>query len=131
MFSNAEWMQQSFSDDEYQRTDEEVIQYTIDDLIDEQRMEQIEPVFNRDGFYYDRLNNSAWHEWKGTAWKGDVEDFKYRLGQCNARILEPDEVEAIKALIVYGSCPFELKLLLWEHKHQVANRNMRRDWRKD
>jgi hypothetical protein len=126
MFNNTEWQHQSFSDDEYQRTDAEVRQLTIDDLT-EQGFKQIPPFFNRNGTYYDRLANYAWHEWSGTAWEGSVDQFKYELSQLDARILEPDEVKAIKTLIVYGSCPTELYQLLWDHESKVMLRNIIRN----
>lgn len=128
MFSNTEWQHQSFSDDEYQRTDAEVRQLAIDDLL-EQGFKQIEPVFNREGWYYDRHANYVWHEWSGTAWEGDVDQFKYELSQHDARILERDEVKAIKTLIVYGSCPMVLRQLLWDHDNKVMLRNTIRNTR--
>ena len=122
MFNNYEWLFQSFPEDEYQRTDDEVCQLTIDGLIND-KFEQIEPVFNRDGWYYDRLANHSWYEWKGTAWKAEVDQFKYELGQHDARILEPAEVKAIKTLIVYGSCNLELRQLLWDHDNKIMTRD--------
>lgn len=122
LFGNTQWVHESLADDDIQRTDDEVRQLTIDDLLS-QGFKQIDPVFNSEGWYYDRGRDACWHEWSGTAWEGNVDDFKYELSQLEARILEPAEVKAIRTLMVYGSCPRELQDLLWHHSNKVMLRN--------
>jgi hypothetical protein len=127
MFSNIEWLHIPLAEEE-PRTDEEIRQLTIEELID-QRFEQITPVFNREGWYYDRLKKFSWYEWSGTAWKAEVSQFVWELDQHNAKLLEPAEVKAIKTLIVYGSCNLALKQLLWDHSHKSMHRAICRNGR--
>jgi len=127
-FGNMEWVYRS-----EETTDAEVFDCVVDQLV-EDKFERLTPVFNRDGWYYDRLAKRSWYEWKGTAWtnKGCADQFLYELSQHDARMLEPAEVKAIRTLMVYGSANQELLELLWQHEHKVMLRNIYRDailWR--
>lgn len=71
----------------------------------------IEPVFNRDGFYYDRLDKRCWIEYKDKAYQyGDPEDFLYsiRVVYLN-KLMSKECMKSIKLLISEGLAPRELK----------------------
>lgn len=44
---------------------------------------EITPVFNRNGWYYNRLNKSCWFEVNGYAFKTSINDFKFQLDLLN------------------------------------------------
>lgn len=90
-------------------------------------LEQTKPVFNRDGWYYDRKTNNCWAEWNGTAWKMDKQQFLYELQQLNTPTLHPDEVKAIQTLILFGNCPKSLRQLLKQHQeNESINQSIKR-----
>jgi hypothetical protein len=94
------------------------------------RYVEITPVFNRDGWYYDRIAKIAWYEYNGMAWINDrTDDFLYELQCLNARWLNKDEVKAIKTLIVYGSCPKSLYEIMYQHELNTQHRNICRNSR--
>jgi hypothetical protein len=62
-------------------------------------MKEIEPVFNRNGRYYDRLNKKAWYEWNGKAFlENRIDDFIYEFNNLSVRILSKEEFSAFKLL---------------------------------
>lgn len=66
--------------------------------------DKIIPVFNRNGYFFDRLTKIAWLEINGEAWKyGNWESFKFDLdiNQGNNRI-HPTVYVAIKTLMSQG-----------------------------
>lgn len=113
-------------------TDEQVLQYGIKYLANDGALIQIDPVFYRDGWYYDRRLRMSWYEWRGTAWTERTEgalskQFLYELSEHSARILEPDEIAAIKTLAIYGSVSKGQKELLYMHQQKIALRDIRRE----
>ncbi len=74
----------------------------------------MKPIFNRDGWYYDRKKKYAWYECNGRAWDGShcTEDFIYEMQQLDVKALTQTERKAIETLIIYKICPKELKDLL-------------------
>lgn len=69
----------------------------------ENRCKAITPIFNRDGWYYNRLTKLEWYEYKGFAFipenSKSGEMFKYRMKLLNARVLTTREVAAYKELL--------------------------------
>lgn len=66
--------------------------------------ERIEPVFNRDGWYYDRLSRSAWYEFGGRAYRcPNSDDFLFELRSLCAseRPLPAAAMSAIEVLAAY------------------------------
>jgi len=104
-----------------------------------QRMQEdgytkIVPLFNRDGWYYDRWLKLTWYEKDGYAWKhkdlnSDTELFLYTLDQLNTKCLNCEEINAIKTLMIYGICPKELKDLLFRHSYNMQIIQSQRDVR--
>lgn len=88
------------------------------------RCQFLVPVFNRDGWYYDRIRNFSWYEYANIACtkEGEEKQFLYELEQLNTKVLEPAEIKAINTLRVYGSCPKELVELLYKDEQ---NRHLR------
>lgn len=64
---------------------------------------KITPIFNRNGYYYDRLKKITWLEINGEAWKyGSVKSFQYdlKINIGNNRI-HNELYQALKTLIGY------------------------------
>jgi hypothetical protein len=64
------------------------------------RLVEFSPVFNRDGYYYDRKTKVAWYEVEGRAFIGSSDYFLYEL-QCLEAMERPflqEEVDAVKIL---------------------------------
>lgn len=100
------------------------------------KLTQIDPVFNRDGWYYDRLAKQSWYEIAGTAWKVLPEfthtslyetSFLYELETLNIRMLSQAELDAIHTLKAYRNCPESLKEMLYLHNWAKANRDIERE----
>lgn len=91
--------------------------------------QQIEPVFNRNGWYYDRTTKESWYEFGGKAWASESGQFLYELALLNTPWLKDEEIESIKTLKLYGNCPRVLLEMLWRHQDNVDLRNLRRDYK--
>ena len=118
MFGNYEWLNE---------TKEDVIAE-----LESEGFKRISPVFNRDGFYYNRIARRCWHEWQGTAWLGEESMFLYELKLHNVRMLTHAERQAITTLMKYRSCPPELYDTLYYHNIKIMQRNIFRQafrWR--
>ena len=93
------------------------------------RVTEIEPVFNRDGRYYDRINRVVWFEYNGLAFKEkDIDSFVYILNSLDSRILTTKEHEALIALC--NSHIVSKKLysrLFWEDCHARMIRDIPRE----
>jgi hypothetical protein len=68
---------------------------------------QIEPIFNRNGFYFDRFKKFYWFEVNGTAWKYSRDakgTFNYKMNVVNLseRVYREKVMNAIKLLIKEG-----------------------------
>lgn len=110
MFSNIEWF--TDSRDEF--------------LLEVSRCgyEIMGPILNRDGFYYDRINKFAWHEYNGYGYtcsdlhKKFINDLQF----IEYRILSEEEIKAIKTMLLYNlGNKQELRRYLYEHflKNQI------------
>lgn len=126
-FNNLFWLVTSEVEEGDVETSLEVNVPLIIEELKEEGLEQIEPTFRRDGWYYDRLQRRCWYEWRGTAWRAERSQFEYELEMLQSRILEREEVKAIRTLISYGSCPLELRRLLWRHEQLVHLREIYRE----
>ncbi len=74
--------------------------------------EEITPIFQRNGWYYDRKEDFAWIEVNGRAWRDKrTDDFLYRLSIQNHRPLADVERQAIEALMRRNMCPKALRKL--------------------
>ena len=98
-------------------------------------LEEYIAIFNRDGWYYDRLNNRTWYEFDGWGWEPKEADdgvamFLHELEHLNTRWLEPTVVEAIKVLIDAKVCKRQLRQLLRSHEDNVGVRDVIRRFRK-
>ncbi len=104
---------------------------TYRELVQEElRYVEVPPVFNRDGWYYDRIAKIAWYEYNGMAWINDNPgQFLYELQCLNSRWLNKDEVKAIKILMIYGSCPKSLIEALVQNEHNFQHRDVYRNAR--
>jgi hypothetical protein len=63
------------------------------------RHKKIAPIFNRNGFYYDRVSKQCWMEIDGIAFEYPAGDFIYRLKMLNHRKLSDTEFKSLKLLI--------------------------------
>ncbi len=62
---------------------------------------EIPPVFNRDGYYYDRIRKLCWIECNGRAWLYDAGSFLYEL-KCLTALERPftqSEISSIRNLL--------------------------------
>lgn len=60
---------------------------------------QIDPVFFKDGWYYDRFGNHTWIEFGGRAWAyDDVEYFKFELNTYHNRLPRQRVIAALETL---------------------------------
>lgn len=94
----------------------------IDDILNTGDI-KIEPVFGRDGWYYDRLNDTSWIESKyGCFENRNSGMFKYEMTRLSHNILPTKVLAAIKVLKHYNMCPKNLLKVLWkdeEVKHLI------------
>ena len=68
-----------------------------------------QPIFNRDGWYYDRMTKLSWIEFNGKAKLDDNPSyFIYTLKHESHKRLSSKERDAIKVLMSYNRCPKEL-----------------------
>lgn len=66
--------------------------------------DRVIPVFERNGFYYDRYTKIAWYEINGEAWKcRRNDDFIFQLEHIGDVRMYPKVFEAIKVLIQWNA----------------------------
>lgn len=96
-------------------------------------LKKIEPIFNKDGWYYDRHTKITWVECKFGCWEtNDPEMFLYILKLHNHPTLPPNVRAAIKTLISYNICSRQLIDLLRTDNELKALERTRRSaarWR--
>ena len=90
---------------------------------------QIDPIFNRDGWYYDRKTKRSWYEFKGRAFTKDHTErqFLYELNMLDHEILSEEEVRAIETLLVMGACGPEAK----KHLRKILVRSKEKSQSRD
>lgn len=91
-----------------------------EDYIKSCRFVNVEPVFNRPGYYYDRKKKFAWYEDnEGNAYTTDDlnKHFIEQLRLLNVRILSKKETDAIWLLMKSRLCPDELRNHLYDSEH--------------
>lgn len=87
-------------------------------------MQEIPPVFNRNGRYYDRKRKLVWEEYNGRAFLEDrVDDFEFELSMLCHRPLSPESIKSIKLLISENIAPKSLKKLYWTDRDWKQLRN--------
>jgi hypothetical protein len=66
--------------------------------------DRITPIFNKDGYFYDRYDKKAWIEVNGEAWRyGDKDGFLFKLAINDGNnLLSNDIMKAIKLLMREG-----------------------------
>ena len=88
-------------------------------------MKRIDPVFNRNGRYFDRKEGVVWEECDGRAYQeGRIDDFIYELKTLSHKPLSHTERQAIHALIDYRSCPRCLRQLLLDDNDVLSLREV-------
>jgi hypothetical protein len=91
-------------------------------------LREVKPIFNRTGWYYNRITETAWYEAHGKAWVCDrKDDFLYELALQDHRPLTPKQREAIKTLKYAGLADKKLCELLWLDSEWFYLRSIRRD----
>lgn len=60
--------------------------------------EEIVPVFNRDGFYYDRFLKLSWYEFNGQAWINSGAGFPYQLERTGNNRMHPKVFDGLSGL---------------------------------
>ncbi len=90
------------------------------------KYEEVRPVFNRDGYYYDRYVDVFWLESKGRAWIVDSpQRFFNELRRLNHKPLSEAERHAIQVLLHGGLAPQLLRDL---YETDQSYRKSRRLW---
>jgi len=108
------------------------------ELVEEQhhfeKLVRIEPIFGRDGWYYDRQTDTSWVETCRGCWQDkSPKMFKYYLSNYMHKRIPDKAVEAIKVLINYNICPKSLMKLMWKEQDVRKLEDTRRStikWRK-
>lgn len=86
----------------------------------------IDPIFNRNGYYYDRMAKRAWIERNGKAWVTSASGFEWDLKYSdNEPRLEPRVYDAIEVLIEAKLTDSRLWVLYYLER-QARNRRQRR-----
>lgn len=99
----------------------------LDDILNTGDIET-NPVFFRDGWYYDRLTGKSWVETKyGCFENRSAQMFKYELGLMSHSILPQKVVAAIEVLNNYNVCPKNLLKALWKDEEVRHLINIRRN----
>lgn len=96
-------------------------------------LKKIEPVFNRNGLYFDRLKNICWVECDHGCWViGNSRDFNNELNYqtVDQLILHSDVIDAFKKLESHNTLSKEQGKLWWKHRHAVSLRNTFRSSKK-
>lgn len=88
---------------------------------------RIEPVFHRNGFYYDRKTKQAWLEWYGNSVKTTVKQFQYELAVYHASELNERQIAALQAVVNEGMATKQQKDILTHYRHSVEQRNIERE----
>lgn len=84
----------------------------FDDLFD--RLEQINPIFNRPGYYYKRKENICWFEnSEGKAFKYNIEEFKYTISLYDVEKYNNKQYNALKLIIEQKLATKEQKRLFY------------------
>ena len=93
---------------------------------------EITPIFQQNGWYFDRFTKSCWCEWNGKAYtkQGINQEFLHELDQQNVKHLHPDVVQAIRTLISHRMCPKPLLELLWKHQNNETLKHIYREAKK-
>jgi len=86
---------------------------------------EISPVFNRDGYYYDRITKTAWVEILGRAFEYSPVQFMYELSMLSHKPLRDIEFQALKTLVINKKASKEMRDLYfiireWRHLRAVA-----------
>lgn len=81
---------------------------------------EIEHVFNRDGWYFNRENNTSWFEVNKKAYRNNVKDFNYMLSQYEYRNkpLRQTEYNALMILNKSGLLTKEQRGMLCDEYHR-------------
>lgn len=88
------------------------------ELFDPNDSKSCEPVFNRNGQYYDTKTKKCWFEVDGDAWDITKDNiFLYELSLLNHRPLRDEERKAIKTLVMHKLAPKQLRELLETDNH--------------
>lgn len=98
------------------------------DSMEEMGYIPMKPIFNRDGWYYDRKKKFAWFEFDGRAWDGKhcTWMFLNEMQQLDTKVLSRAERNAIETLIAYKTCPKQLKELLFRDTNNKLLNDMER-----
>lgn len=94
------------------------------------RLEPVVPVFNRDGYYYNRVLDVCWFEVDGKAYTTDVEMFIYTVQLLDAARLNHKQVEALRMIVTQRLATNRQQCLLRDYEHSMDNRRVYRDTRK-
>lgn len=112
-----------------------------EEFVKELGKEETEPVFGKDGWYFDRIEGKSWAE---TTWNGKVrafkdrriDDFLYKLSVASHRPLNDREKEAINILLLYRSghdlkgTYRKMRELLWRDQGWKQLRDTKRSYMK-
>lgn len=87
---------------------------------------KIDPIFNRDGWYYDRYKKISWIEDNGIAYTSSTlgRQFLHELETLNTKVLSDTEMKAIETLIIYGSSNKEIEKLLYKNMFRLMTQNI-------
>lgn len=108
--------------------DSKLVKSLIEDLTKCQV--EINPIFNKNGRYYERITNYCWLELNNRAWEFCHKDFLFDLSILETKCLSLNEVEAIKTLKKYNNCPDSLRRNLYYHSINQYGRKIKLDGKK-
>jgi hypothetical protein len=109
---------------------EEAFEY-IEGELRNNYMIEIDPVFNRCGYYYNRNTKKCWIETKYGSYQfvyprighTEIEYFLYKMSEFNRRELNIEEYNLLKRLVFhYGHFKKEAKYMLRQHENQMRRK---------
>lgn len=108
--------------------DPEVYGLTFEDMFWDK--DRIEPVFHRNGQYFDRKTGEAWCEWFGNAVKTSARSFRHELDTYHASELNARQIAALQAVVNQRMATNKQKDMLSLYWHAMRCRDIRRNARR-
>jgi hypothetical protein len=108
---------------------DELEDFEFEDLNEFGHLVKMDPILNRNGYYYDRETKKCWFEYNGHAYYARYCDFLYDLEQLNHIPLSPKAVAAIEQLRREKICPKNLNDVYYTDRQWKECRAVYRDAR--
>ena len=99
-----------------------------DECVASDNYAEIEPIFNRDGYY--RRGDLVWFEVEGKAWQQkDIRDHEFDLQLFNAMELRPEAITALQAIAKSKIATVKQRQMYHAWRHAMDARDAYREQR--